>query len=306
MLLLAESDVTLVQGLPPEAHVALAAAFLTGLVLWAAGAKVLKPVFALVGVLAGAFVGLIVAGALALGPLLGVGSWLIAMAIGGVIGLVATLAVLKTATVFIAAATFALVGFGGGLVYVQATGGPANPEALETPDDDAERDSGGGLLFNDPRTNSLVPLNRLLGDEDKGPTAEDVERVRVIAARLQAVVRSAADLTARRWASLGADQKTAVAGATLGGLALGLAAGFFFPKRSTAVITALAGSAAFLFAGVALVEGLPWLEAGRPYVAHTPIVWALIWSGTAAAGLLLQLKLIAKNKPKPRKSKDND
>ncbi|MEM7754785.1 MAG: hypothetical protein AAF297_04015 [Planctomycetota bacterium] len=309
MLFLAETDVTLVQGLPPEAHVTLAVAFLGGLVLWAAGAKVLRPMFALLGVLIGAFVGLVAAGILGLGSFGGIGGWLITMLIGGVIGLVVTLALVKMAIVFTAAATFLVVGFAGGMVYVQATGGPAEDIAPPV-NDTADRDSDGGLLFKDPRTDALVPLAMLFSDdEDDNPesvTAEQVEHVVVLAARVQATVRSAIDLAARHWAALGTDQKAAVAGSTLGGLAIGLFAGFFLPKRSTAVITALGGSAAFLFSGVALIEGLPWLAPARNAVAQTPIVWALVWAGVAALGLLVQLKLISKNKPKDSKKPKDD
>ena len=324
-LILAETEIALVQGLPVEAHLALAAAFLGGLVLWAAGAKVLKPIFALLGVLAGAFVGIIVAGALELGTVGGVGGWLIAMGIGGVIGLVSTLSLLKLAIVFTAAASFALVGASAALVYVQVTGGPANPvepppphTASDAASERTPRDDSGNLLFTDPRTNTLVPIARLLGepskaDSDDNPdagtdiTLQDVERARVIATRVQAVVQSAADLAARRWRSLGPDQQLAVAGGTLGGIALGLAAGFFLPKRSTAVITALAGSASFLISGVALIDALPWLARLRPLVDHTPLFWAIAWAAVASFGILVQLKLIKKNKGgDSKKSKKDD
>ncbi|MEM1183735.1 MAG: hypothetical protein AAGI53_01915 [Planctomycetota bacterium] len=303
MLLLAESDVTLVQGLPASVHLGLTAAFLGGLVLWAAGAKVVKPIFSLLGVLVGGFVGLIVAGALGLGSFGGVGGWLITTLIGGIICLVVTLSIVKMAIVFTAAATFCLVGFGGGLVYVQLTGGPESEVA--PPADDNERDSSGGLLFNDPRTDSLVPISKLF-DDGTNETIEKVEEARVVAMRVQAIVRSGFDLIHRHWTALGTDQKAAVAGSTLGGLALGLAAGFFFPKRSTAVITALAGSASFLISGAALIEGLPWLESARPAVeGKSPIFWAIVWSVTATVGLLVQLNLISKKKSK-KKDKDDD
>ncbi len=304
--------VALLQGLPTEAHAVIAAAFLTGLVLWALGARVVKPIFALIGLLGGAIVGLVVAGLLGLGTIAGVGGWIVAMAIGGIIGLVATLMLLKLAIIFTAAGAFAVVGAAAGLMYIQFTGGPTPPperaEApiaeVESPEDDgalSARDRIGHMLFRDPRSGELVTLAELFGDREDREMAEQIEHARVIAARVHAVMRSAADFVARQWAGLSIDQRGAIVGSTLGGLALGLAAGFFLPKRSTAVITALAGSATFLASGVWLIEALPALEPARAYVTQPPATWAVIWAIAAGAGLAMQLSVLGKKKDKSKK-----
>lgn len=301
------SDVAFVQGLPPAGHVALAVAFLGGLVLWAFGAKVIKPIFAVTGLIIGAFAGMLLAAVVGVGTVAGIGGWVIAALIGAAIGLVVALVLTKLAIIFTAAGAFGLVGVGLGLVYVQLTGGPTDvprpdKNTLAPADAPPDRDGDGRLLFEDPISGNFVTLADLLGEYDRPLHVEKAERARVIAARLQAVSRSALDLFARRWHGLSTNQRVAFVGAMLGGVAFGLVAGFFLPKRSTALITAIGGSATLLIAGVGLVEGVPWFAAGRPYVQQSPTAWGVVWVVVAALGLVVQLCLLQK----PRSSGKGD
>jgi len=69
------------------------------------------------------------------------------------------------------------------------------------------------------------------------------------------------------------------------------------PKRSTAFVTALAGSALMLASAAWLAEVAPErVSVVRRAFEHSPERWAIIWPAVAVLGLALQLTRSARKK----------
>ncbi len=295
---------SLVQALPVEAHFTMVLVLLGGLALWLFGGRLVKPLFALVGIAFGGVVGLIVLPALGLAEVGGVPGSLVGMGVGALIGLVLSLVMLKVAIIFIAGLGFAAAGFLGATLYLEYNPLPdTNPPAFVV-EDDTPRDPMGRLLFKNPitgenmtieqLTRSLREADSILGgmgngggaDEASGGDQDRSERFAAIAARCRAVLIQAVDTVKSHWNALSSRERLVVLGSTFGSMALGMLIGFFMPKKSTAVITALAGSAIWLTSGVWLIDAfLPSLGA---VTSHPPEIWAVVWGIVFLLGVTVQ------------------
>lgn len=328
----------LLEALPFEAHATMIVALIAGLTLWFAGAKLIKPTFAVLGLATGGLIGLVLPPLLGVEEISGVGAWLIGLAAGALIGLVVALVVLKIAVTLAAGLAFAIAGFMGGLVYVQYA--PADPSSLTARDpisspapDNAGRvpfDPSGSSgpsgpteptpptgIFRLPGTDrivirTLIPTpSRTPGGEpqtggDSQPDFAPIEeRVLAAAARVRIVLAEAWSFTRERWTSLDPRQRVVIMATTSGALALGLLAGLAMPNRSAAFVTALLGSAVWLIAAAWLIEGVPVLAPARGLVqARGPTVWASVWGVTTALGLAIQT--LGPGRRRGRRHRDED
>ncbi len=320
---------SLVEALPVEAHAAAGIMLIGGLALWLFGGKILKPIFGIAGFVLGGLVGMIALPAFGSETVLGQPSAVVGAGIGAVIGLVLSLMALKLAIVFAAAIGLAVVGFMGGAIYLSYNPLPDEnpPPAFEI--DDSDRAADGHLLFENPYTGqkmTLKELTRTLREADSflgggGRNAADDsgeeeieddangERFRAIAVRCEAIVRESYDLAKERWNALSARERVLVMGSTFGGLALGLFVGFFMPRKSTAFITALVGSAAWLTAAGLLLEA--YVPSVREATDQPPVVWAFIWVFVFLLGLVIQLAGLGgpipdRKRKKPADDEDDD
>ena len=229
----------------------IAVAGIVGVVLWLFGHTTLKIGFGAIGLLAGGLGGYIIPGVLGAGihPI-------IPAAIGAVIGLVAGFtsfrlsvslvqgsvgAVIGALMMFIAVAPDkarelrdeTLQGPARGLeLEVSAAAGPAEAGAVgQSEPSDASVDE---------VTKSLDTLSKGVREgTDLGP-AVDLARAR--AEDLREETRRLADRVRPVWNDLSREHRTAVALAGVGMGTLGLGLGLFFPKRSGAMVTAIAGA----------------------------------------------------------------
>lgn len=293
---------SLVEALPLEAHASMGLMLLAGLTLWLFGGKLIKPMFAIIGVALGGVVGLIVLPALGLEEVGGAPGSLVGMGAGAVIGLVIALVMLKVAVIFAAGLGFAAAGFLGGTVYLEHNPLPDDTPPAFVIDDEADRDASGRRLFPNPYTGekmTLEELTRTLREVDgllgvsgeantpatEEPSAE--EKFKAIAVQCRAVVLEASDTAKSHWNALSTRERIVVLGSTLGSMALGMLVGYLMPKKSTAAVTALAGSAIWLTSAVWLADAL--LPRSRSLTTQPPETWAIIWGLVFLVGVVVQL-----------------
>lgn len=228
---------------------ALIAAVVTGLVLWLLGHKSLKAGFGLLGILAGGLAGYVVPSALGIGVHPG---W--TAGLGAVIGLVIGVATFRVSISVTMSAVLAVVG----CLTVFAVVAPQQARELH---DNPLGDSGPGLSVSagapgesgvhEPTEDAVSKVKDWLGAQTQGPGGdllrEKAEALRDTSERLVRRVRPV-------WNDLPRADRTAIALGTVGGAALGLGFGVFFPKKSAAVVTACAGAMLWLPATVELAE----------------------------------------------------
>lgn len=308
----------LVQALPLEAHLGVTLLMLAGLALWLFGGRLIKPLFAIIGLAVGAVAGLVFLPAAGFDAAGGVSGALIGLAIGAVIGLTLALILAKVAIVFAAMLGFALVGFLGASIYLQYATLPDDAPPPPFVDKDTPRASSGRLLFKHPTTGQPVTIEELTsslreaqriirGGSESGAKDDEQNRFAAIAIRCRAVLAEAYDATKARWNAWSVRERMVVVFSTLGSLALGLLVGVFMPNRATALVTALAGSAIWLASAVWLINAL------APSVNHItdqrPEAWAVVWLLVFLAGLVAQLSGLGRSAPpkgKPRAKAEPD
>lgn len=312
---------SLVEALPAEAHFTMILILLSGLALWLFGGKLVKPLFALVGIAMGGVVGLIVLPALGLEEVGGAPGSLVGMGVGALIGLVLSLVMLKVAIIFVAGLGCAAAGFLGATVYLEHNPLPdQNPPAFVA-QDDTPRDASGRLLFKNPLTGENMTIEQLTrslheadsilgggGGDQTTPHSDEPDprqKFAAIAARCRAVLMQAFDTVKNHWNALSSRERLVVLGSTFGSMALGMLIGFFMPKKSTAAITALAGSAIWLTSAAWLVDAfLPKLSG---VTDQPPEIWAIVWGIAFLFGMTVQFAGPGRpGEPKKKKKKTHD
>ncbi|USN99195.1 MAG: hypothetical protein H6810_00510 [Phycisphaeraceae bacterium] len=309
-----EHAFNLVQALPIEAHAAMGLVLLMGLALWLFGGKLVKPLFALAGIALGGMVGLIVLPALGLQEVGGAPGSLIGMGIGAVIGLVLALVMLKISVILAAGLGFAAAGFLGGTIYLEFNPLPDDQPPAFVADDGATRNAQGQQLFRNPYTGESMTIQQLTKTLDEarsflagGKTEDEAngeppsKRFEAVAVQSRAICAEAYEACKDHWNALSVRERLVVLGSTLGSMALGLLIGFAMPKRSTAAITALAGSAVWLAAAVWLIDA--FMPSAAVLTNHTPEIWAVIWGVVFLFGLVVQLAGLGKPSAKKEKKK---
>ncbi|MEL6797606.1 MAG: hypothetical protein AAFO89_12395, partial [Planctomycetota bacterium] len=93
-------------------------------------------------------------------------------------------------------------------------------------------------------------------------------------------------LKAETWDPLTTQQRALLAGGGFVGLLLGLGFSVFFPKKSTAMVTAFAGAGIWLPSVYLIFQALE--VPGRAILERSAVQWTAIWIGVALTGLLIQ------------------
>jgi len=312
--------VTLAQSAPEGSWVPMLGAFAGGLVLWIMGVKVLKPAFAIIGGALGGFAGIVVV------PLTGLPAFEIAgvllqpqvvgMVIGGLIGLAVAVALFKFIITVGSSVVFAAAGVLAGLIWLSVSGSSTvtgNTEGGEVAALQAEeagdaysdvRDElkriGADLALDQATDSAADGAASLTGDEAADAAKE---QLRSAAEASRAFIASIRDAAMAEWDRRSTKERTVIFGGGATGFVIGLLAGAIFTRRATAVITALAGSAVWLTAGVALLRGPIGINPDTMTLA--PTTWAVAWGGMSFIGLVLQLGVVNK-KRSDRDDKDDD
>ena len=259
---------------PSWAHTGLFIALVTGVMLWASGRRVLKPAFAVIGALLGGFLGHATVPAVGFDELFGFRGDIVGSVGGGMLGGLAALLIFRLAIGVLASGVLAGLGILVAAVLIQMN--PAPPtETIEseaspfvevrptTPDEDEENglpSSLGDMTFEDAQDAAADP----------GAFAKDL----------------LVGLKAETWDPLTTQQRALLAGGGFVGLLLGLGFSVFFPKKSTAMVTAFAGAGIWLPSVYLIFQALE--VPGRAILERSAVQWTAIWIGVALTGLLIQ------------------
>ena len=249
--------------LPPAIHILAAFGLAAGLVFWSLGWKLLKPAFAVLGGIAGGFVGFFLFPTFAPATVFGAPSPYIGLGAGLALGLVIGITLYRFAVSIITAAAFALAG-----VLIAAT-----------------------VIHFGPLQNIPQAIDN--GQAQAAPPAapgEQPHATEVLAEQVRSLVTSGYDGVAKKWSELPSAQQLMVVVAGLAGAGLGFIVGASAPRRSAAVSTALFGSAVWLPMLVWLLyaiqfPGRQFLERGGEFE------WLVVWLTLAALGFAFQIAM---------------
>ena len=272
-----------------------------GLILWAAGGKLVKPMFGLLGLAAGAVLGLVVVPLTPLPSMVGLPPTWVGIGLGAVLGLLMAMILFR-----ISIAVLASVALGGlvtlgtaiaiGLEQPGATesGGALSPqelllEGVPLLDEDAEPPADGAPEVepegetDTPEPDAGTPGDAAAAGDDPDAAGEADARSRSLA-----FVRELwGELRATLWDPIPAWQRTTLAASTFMGLLGGLLAGMLFPTKCSKLVTSMAGAGVWI---PSLVGTLAWLQINTGSTFdRTPIQWLVIWLLASIIGLGVQV-----------------
>ncbi len=298
--------------LSPAGLILPAVALVAGLLLWAAGRKVLRFAIAAVGLVIGASIGW------AIGEALGVPSWIPALILGAIAAIVAGVASKLAVAVGLAivlglglpALTWTIADLTGNYQLPEITQTPEEATLEESPPDDGSlfdwiNDGPGAFLPEIAAgTQPTDPAELVTPQEIKdaiedtadslGITKEDAEQQLEIAADFfRELTTAITDI----WDQAPDDlQKLLILTAALGVL-LGLVLGIFATKISTSIVTSFGGAALWMIAALIIAGGL-----GAPLAEHLPtsnVAWSAAWIVISVIGLAIQWTAFRKSADKP-------
>ncbi len=263
----------------------LAFGVILGLMLWTGGRRLARPALAILGLLLGGLVGWFVGSALGLGLV----TWAIALAAGGVLAFLA--AQLKRMAVTAGLSIILALTAGGSVVFVMsaihaAKEAGAEPPAAFEPPDPADPWTAGA-----PK-DLINFLNEIRVSTEPRPQvkhaaeADAAEAGKQSAARVRALGEELLRAAKEAFAEAPRQAVVGVISAAVVGALLGLALGVFSPSFATALMTALLGAALWLGCGTGLavrfdVPGVSWLP-------DSWLGWLVMWSVVAVIGLCFQ------------------
>lgn len=263
-----------VSSLPMAAHILAGVGLVAGLVLWFMGRKVLRPIFCIFGALGGAWAGFFLMPHAA-ETFFGVPSPYIGLAVGGVLGMGTAVMLFRFA---VAISTGLALGLAG--ILIAAT------YLHFVPQHDPARDG-------PPRqsVSGIAPLS-LTGEQKKAV----VEAARSMAAEVKGFVAEKAQDLRDSWDKLSGHEQVVMGVSGLGAALAGFFLGLFMPVRSSAVATALFGSAVWLASAAWIITAasLP----GHGHLNQTAVVWLVVWLVVATLGVALQVGTLRRRSAK--------
>ncbi len=272
------------------AHSGLIALLIAGAMLWISGRRVLKPTFAVLGALAGGFLGNAVVPGLGIDSMFGVSGGMAGAAVGGTLGALAAILIFRVAIGVLAATVVSGLAILAASIFIQTSEPPAaeftatddSESALLEPEHSLDEDSSGWrdqLTLENAQKATDEP-KQFFGDLYQGFKAE-------------------------LWDPLDSADKMLLTSSGLAGFVAGLALGVFAPKKTTALVTAFAGAGMWLPAIYFLSQSLNL--PGKAMFERTPIEWLAIWLVISMTGLFIQWQgLKKKEESKSRRDKDED
>lgn len=302
---------TLGQTLPQGGAVSLVVGLAGGIILWLLGGRVLKPAFALIGAALGGFAGVVLVPltglpAITLGGV-SIGPGFVGLLVGAIVGALVSVGLFRVVITLSAGVVFLVAGTLAGLVYLQHVpegSGDIRVEAAEALEGEAHEAADALRRGTDElRKQAGQTLEDLAGQvagEEAQATGlisnEDMEAVkeqlRDAAQRSRAFLGEVRDNAQAAWNERTPRERVVILGSGMAGLLAGLIGGVLFPRRATALITALLGAAVWLFCAIALLRSLAGLGEGA--LAYSAQTWTVVWVGTAIIGLALQLGVIGR------------
>ncbi len=307
------APLTLAQSLPEGGSVPLGVALMAGLLLWIMGARVIKPVFFLFGLAIGGFVGttlipLIGFPNLELGGL-SISPSVIGLICGGIIGALCALAMFRLVIAMTSACAFAVAGVVGALIFLHynptiADGDPSANESALVESGESTLNGLANSLGDDisreaaeRSVDSLDPEGNILNEDTKQQLKDAAERSRQFLSDLSTTISDELEQRPTRDKMIGFS-------AGFAGFAFGLLIGVVLPKRTTALVTSLFGSAVCMASTSALLTAS---NGERPeYLNQSATVLAIVWVILTGIGLMIQLGFITKKSNTPRTNDEDD
>lgn len=286
---------TSLRDLPLGVHGSALATLVGGLVLWFAGAKVLKPVIAIAGAALGASIGSMLLPKLGVGTIAGFRPELIGLILGVVIGILGAMVAFRFAMALAGAAGLAIAGVLGTAIYLSHT-----PDGLPPPRDETEQFSPSNQEISDRLKDAATEFGKSVDQAVNAAKGEQSDPTVIESARDK--TREALDMVWVRgkdyWDRTPPKSRLLlIAAALVAGLA-GALVGQIMPTKAAVVLTAMAGSAMALFSGVYLARAFE-----APFAAKLdlgPTIWLCIWGGMAFIGVVSQLRRPGAAAPKPK------
>lgn len=265
---------------------------IAGLILWFAGGKVVKPALLAVGVALGAAGGMILLPELGTTQVASIPSPYVGLAGGAIVGCGIAMMLFRMAITVSAVGAFAVGGLLAGACFLQFAPRlipPEPPAPLASPEPAVDLDAlTTGLDTSLDRAASikrdladhLDPKTRAMLHTAAGQTRQFFERL--------------ARQTRSLWDDLSPREQAVIVGGTLAGGVVGLLVGLVMPRKSAAIVTAMAGAALWLASATWLAHAAR--VPGRELLHRSPLAWAAIWLAVSALGVAVQL---ARLRPAP-------
>lgn len=306
----------LIEQIPASIHVIVAGAFFSGLVIWAFGHRLVRPMMVLGGLVAGSALGFLVVGFL---PET-IPFWVPVAGGALVLGVfaIATYRLTMSWTLAVCLAMACPLGYytyteiAG--TYAGQAGEPVGVDELLGTSSVGEREASGDSSGADGETGSPLEFSTddlkksaeegikrvkdILGqggdDSADGDGAEDETAKPIIPESWRQSLRDTLSYlwttVGNKWQDAPGGQKLGIVASTLAGLVGGFIAGVLMPSVSAAIVTAFSGSLIMLLSGFWLGTklSLPGIDSVKPESATASLSW---WLGLAMLGLLMQLIL---------------
>jgi hypothetical protein len=281
--------VAAIQEHPMWAHAGLLTLLIAGVLLWVSGRRVLKPIFAVLGALAGGFLGHAIVPGLGIDNMFGVSGNLAGAAIGGAMGALAAILIFRVAIGVLSALVVGGLAVLGASIFIQTT----EPPAIELP-------------TSDPSESALVEPETSL-EEDSSSWRDQINLENAQKATEepgQFVGDLYRGFKAELWDPLEGGDKALLTASGLAGIVAGLALGVLAPRKTTALVTAFSGAGMWLPALYFLSQtlNLP----GKAILERMPIEWLAIWLVVSMTGLFIQWQGLTDRKKSKRSSRDDD
>ncbi|MEY3230750.1 MAG: hypothetical protein RL689_839 [Planctomycetota bacterium] len=272
-------------GVPVAVHLPVVVVLVAGLILCAAGAKLLRPVYLMmVAAACSLLVGLLAPNFIA-DRLLGLPSPVIGMAVGAVLGTLLALATFRFALGLTTCGAFIIAAFLSAAAYLSTIPGAIPPLA--------EHGERLGTAWSErieeaPQAYAMTQARRLIAvaASTLAATPADSTREDEVAANTRGFVDDCFHAFHEAWASLPGDTRLTFIATCLAGAMLGFALGVAAPAKAGAAITSLAGAMLVLLSGAWLLHVAGVIE---PTLAERGALgWLAAWIGLALIALVFQ------------------
>lgn len=281
--------VAAIQEHPMWAHAGLITLLISGVLLWVSGRRVLKPIFAVLGALAGGFLGHAIVPGLGIESMFGISGDLAGAAVGGTMGALSAILIFRVAIGVLSAMVVGGLAVLGASIFIQTS----EPAAAELP-------------TSDPSESALVePENSLDEDSSSWRDQINLENAQKAADEPgQFVSDLFLGFKAELWDPLEGGDKALLTASGLAGIVAGLALGVLAPRKTTALVTAFSGAGMWLPALYFLSQTLDL--PGKSILERMPIEWLAIWLVVSMTGLFIQWQGLTERKKSKRSSRDDD
>ncbi|MCA9277783.1 MAG: hypothetical protein H6815_03245 [Phycisphaeraceae bacterium] len=306
------ADLIPAESLPLVLQFLAAAGIGIGLVLWLAGQRMVRGMFAVLGLVTGAGTGFFASSYVGYTEIANVPTPLVGLIAGALVGLLASVLLYRA---FMAVGSAAVLGFAAVLAAGVMTMQPAidsgtNAAVALTPSqmllpgvpEEGEAAPDDTTEVDEPES-SLVDRARELLNE------EDVARIRAVsneaatrAREFGSAVYNEAELV---WLELSPRQRTSITLWGLAGLGLGFLFGVVMPGRSSMFVTSVMGAAIWMPCALWLMSSMSastWMPQWDRMMGQPPMFWVCVWIALSLFGITAQWVISPEHRRRKRRA----